>query len=280
MDNNLKDKLDQSFETNESDSIKKEKRKKAGKIIFIVALILIVLIGIIAIIFKDDSVGKIIDKDENSQRVEEQVKIQEETQVRTGIVATDPANKPKELKEDYKLTLKESIEDSSGNASEDASTVTPDVYDVNEYKYVADNVTEARRKYYDENVGLTNNVKGYLPSEEDGYTTNKEEMMNGELLNEMYTDSTAEDVSDFISHEIEKRINPSYVGEGSEVAEVTSIDIYESQYIPENGEADIYLPEYTISFTVGYPENQEPGPTEGRFVFAINERGEKIWIEQ
>lgn len=124
-----------------------------------------------------------------------------------------------------------------------------------EYTVVDKDVAQKRNDYYDNKTSLRENLKLYFP--------------DGDDLN---TPITEEEAENFITHEIEKRINPKYIGEQGETYEISTIQI--DNYAMDN-ELGMKSNFYKVHYTAINPKTEEK--IEGSFDFTSSIEGGIIW---
>lgn len=300
-DKNLQDKINQSYE------VKKSKKKNDNKILPTV----LIIAGIIIAFFvfsnlnknnnksldnntktqdkandssdvkdtkKEDENQTITTVDENGK--ETKYKIQEtetskdegdgekskkdkKTSGTVGLVKEESKNRAKVLNEDVTKTFYEGVDKGLYSKEAVESAIGTD----REYLLINDEITQKRNKYYNSNAMLDSELKTYFPSEEDGYTDDY-----GHFGESNYTPVTLENVESLITHEIEKKINPSYIGKKGEAYNISNI--YIENYVKFNDLGD------TLNYyKVNYLAKSLDGQKEKRdnMLFFINNGGEIVW---
>ena len=266
----LKDKLDKSYDSDSSYLKRKEREKNMKKAAFIGGGILLI-VAIVFLVIK-------IAKGGDQEKVEQTQKIQQETRVadnigeknkteqkeeKTEISISNPDERPKEVKEDFADKI-ELTEDNIRKIG------TPD-----EYKLVDKETTKKRDDYYNERNNLKQQIEAFIPPASDGYSSDPSKKNTP-----YYVPRTAEDVTSFLSHELEKRSNPKYVGEDTgEEGTITSLVVKEVQYVADGVNLDVYIPEYQVTYTIDrYRGDQYIDTDEGYFSFIIDEEGNIKWV--
>lgn len=296
--NNLKEKFEKSLE------VESGKKKNKNFILMIAGVVLAIFLAIflISLLIKspDSATGDVNGGNTSAVETDETVIIQEPSETESsGFKPREKIERSDLLKKDFKsgLVLGESIttesqsviDNDSGEISVEYTDIKiDDLEDFNEkvkdttseYQFISKEITDARNEYYRTFEGLNETLKSYFPSAEDGYTSDKSQMMDKELLSSNYTPVLLEDIESFITHELEKRGNPSYSG-GSLEKLVEDIVITQSQYYGGDSEtlSDIYLPQYTVSFRTFNQDIYQYDDYQS-FTFALDEEGNKIWITE
>lgn len=279
MDNNLQDKLNKSY--NSDNIIEKKKKKDNNKKIILAAFGLLILLLLIFFVIKSrKDTGQTTSNNEAVQNVSKgkdnlnkQVRIQDidNKKDKDKFVLKDEDGRPQLLNENFENNFKENL-----SPKQLKKVNTPD-----EYKLVDKEITKARNNFYDEQVNLSTQMKNYAMSKEDGYTSNKKQKYNGELLNDKYVPQTSEDLTSFLSHEIEKRLNPSYSGfSNDEVGLITSLVIEESPYLGPDVPEKVYIPLYEVRIVYSlYKNGLYERDKSTYFSFIIDQEGDIQWIE-
>ena len=263
----LKDKLDKSYDTDSSYLKRKSREDKMKKFALIGGGVLLLAV-IIFIVIK-------VGKGGNQEKVEQNQKIQQETRVvdnvgkenkteqKEEVSISNPDERPKEVKEDFA----DKIEHTEDNIRQIGTS--------DEYKLVDKETTEKRDNYYNERYNLKPQVEALIPPASAGYTSDPSKRNTA-----YYVPRTAEDVTSFLSHELEKRSNPRYVGEDTgEEGTITSLVVKEVQYIADGVDLDVYIPEYQVTYTIDrYRGDQYIDSDEGYFSFIIDEEGNIKWV--
>ena len=263
----LKDKLDKSYDTDSSYLKRKSREDKMKKFALIGGGVLLLAV-IIFIVIK-------VGKGGNQEKVEQNQKIQQETRVvdnvgkenkteqKEEVSISNPDERPKEVKEDFA----DKIEATEDNIRQIGTS--------DEYKLVDKETTKKRDNFYNERYNLNSQVRTLIPSVKDGYYSDPSKKGTTN-----YVPRTAEDVTSFLSHELEKRSNPRYVGEDTgEEGTITSLVVKEVQHIADGVDLDVYIPEYQVTYTIDrYRGDQYIDSDEGYFSFIIDEEGNIKWV--
>ena len=280
--NNLQDKLERSYSIESTVLARKEQKDKNKKIVIGIVSVLLILFFAYFILSSRNKSGE--KENSNQTKVQdnvvdntkgEQVRIQKVERDDNSDNLVDEYRRPKVLNTSYiDLAMKD-------NKEEDK--VLEKLGTTSEYEIIPDDVTEKRDKFYNANVQLFDRVSSVLPSEKDGNTSDPALKMNGSLINSNYTPRTAEEITSFLSHEIEKIANPNYMGYSDDGVNsvLTSLIIEEYPYQGDDINPGTYIPEFKVNYTISnFKDSRMIGSTKGDFSFMITEEGEIVWTSK
>lgn len=301
-DKNLQDKINQSYE------VKKSKKKNDNKILPTV----LIIAGIIIAFFvfsnlnknnnksldnntktqdkandssdvkdtkKEDENQTITTVDENGKEIkykiqdtskdkgdDKKTKEEKSTSGTAGLVKEESKNRPKKLNSDYtKYISNEDIDLGEYGIIENPRGA---IGTEDEYIVMDKELNDTRNKYYDVNTGLKDKTKLYFESQEDGYIDYR---YQDDKPN--YVQITSESAESFISHEIEKKINPSYTGKKGEQYDIKDVNIDRYALSDEYGFMKNY---YKVTYLAKTDEGKE---LRDSFEFTTTFNGGIVWKE-
>lgn len=280
--NNLQDKLERSYSTESTVLARKEQKDKNKKIIIGIVSILLVLFFAYFILSSRNKSGN--EDDTKQTKVQDNI-VNKTTGEQVRIQKVERDEDSENLVDDYirPKVLDNSYIDLAMNEEEKKAEILEKLGTTSEFEIIPDDITNKRNKFYNANVQLFDRVSEILPSEKDGNTSDPTLKMNGSLINNNYTPRTAEEITSFLSHELEKIANPKYMGYSDDGINsiLTSLIIEEYPYQGDDINPGTYIPEFKVNYTISnFKESKLVGTKQGSFSFMITEEGEIVWTSR
>lgn len=298
---NLEDKLKNSYDI-------KDVKKKDTKTQLIIGVFVVIVLMIIFFVAR--SLGGNKNQIKNDQtKTQDSVKQESNLNGNKNVTKVDEDGKEKqykiqELSEDKKNKDENIINDKNskgtgglvkrgskqrpeiiqkGMQDKIKSYVEEDVYTQNqvdsvlnteqEFALFDQDIVQARNEYYENNTGIKSELNSVFLSAEEGFTDDQAEYGSNN-----FTAIVKERAENFITHEIEKRINPSYMG-SDKVDKIYDIkDIYINNYAKPTSN-EFTLNYYTVNYYAVNPKD-ENDKIENSFTFFVDMGGNIIWEKE